>query len=275
MTNLLRPVFVIVLLLATAVSTSHLCFAQETEEASFSKIRKELAEAVDRYNQTIETAEAGLQSALDDEIGKIRSSLSTEERVHQSALLEGQIKSFKEQQTCPTNRGLLKASEKYHDSIQEAAELCFKAHTDAAQAFDKHGRLDKAATIQEARNDLLVTSPHWLPPIPLYVDVNIEALLAHRPKFGPIFDKEFKSIIRASKGKDRLRFRREINAAIEAVVASRKAGEPAGYPNCRADTVLVLETIKAGRWDLSKIKIYYRNHTKRRMHDGLPGVKYS
>jgi len=275
MTTFRKTVPCILWTLLTFLSLSTPAAAQEDKEAGASKVREELAAAIDTYHDTCEAAEGVLRSVLDGEIETIKKSLRLEERLQQRASLEGQLDAFLKDAAEPENKALRKASTQFHKSVQAAAEACFKAHTDAANKLDKIIGLDAATEVLNDRHELLVASAYWLPPIPNYVKANIEALRDHRPAFIATFlEKELGAVAKAAKGKDRLRFRRAIDDAIAATKASVKAGEPAGNPNCRADIVLVLETIRAGEWDLRSLEVHYRDHRKKKKHQGLPGVEY-
>lgn len=113
-----------------------------------------------------------------------------------------------------------------------------------------------------------------IPPIPPHVANNIDALRNHRPRYVVDLKPELDAVITAAARGDRKRFRQAVDRAIEATRASKKKGETPGCPNCREDIILVLETIREGKWDLRSLRIHERDHRKNAWLTGLPGVKY-
>ncbi|MEQ8768680.1 MAG: hypothetical protein RL885_32535 [Planctomycetota bacterium] len=272
--NVFRTLLVVTLCALWAALGINAARAQDVQDPKAAAIRDNLKRSVDEYSKAIEAAERDLESAFEDAIQKIPSSLDVEERVRRQTGLKNQYEAFLKEGAEPEDRAIRSASEKFAKSVQAAADECFDAHTQAAERLDRLGDLESAALVLRERTELLVTSGHWLPPIPDYVGENITALRAHRPRFSQDLERELNAVVRASQGKDRLRFRRAIDAAISATKATRKKGEPPGNPNCREDFLLVLNTLRKGLWDLSALEFHIADHRKRQKRVGLPGLEY-
>ena len=272
---LLMTTAVVALAALTIPFLTNVVAPQEDANASKTQlVHDQLAKAVDEYNEICEAAEAEFRAVLDAEAEKLKTD-DFEERLEQRALLERQVEDFLEKQTEPDNKTVRKASEKFHKTVQEAAEECFEAHTDAARRLGKMKEDEAGKQVLEQRDELLVRSPYWLPPIPPHVQTNINSLRDHRPAFtGGELKPVIEAVTRAARGKDRLRFRRAVDQAIEATRATRRADEPRGCPNCRSDIIAVLEKLRAGEWDLRTLSIHYRDHREQKKHVGLPGVQY-
>lgn len=285
------------LLWAAMVLPSQREVATEVSRPSPATKVVEAAEAT--FKASAEAAAEGLLEEIEEAAAKVRGGdKSAGDKLKTINALQEEKAAFLESpEELPEHPQLLAAVESYSAQLSDAKLACWDVLEKAADSCIKSGDNGGASAILERRAVLLGgfepkrvaaeasssrnkrrATPEKAAVQP-FVAVNIDALKEHRPRYCkgvPGLWKDLDKAVQAADENDRVDFRQALQSAITRT--EKRPARDRGSVNSRDDILLVLKTMRDGKWDLRRVRIHRRDHrdenSKAPELQGLPGVDY-